>query len=116
MFRKTTGFRWKFSFQDKQKKINLSANLFPLVVIDGDGDEYMYFPLQFDIYKFTIRLSDILMCLKLAEEEGSIPLLSKDSWYELGNLTGQLVLKTGRRKSLLNDKKGKDSRWINLKS
>ena len=97
MFRETTGFRWKFSFQDKQKKINVSANLFPLVVIDGDGDEYMYFPLQFDNYKFTIGLSHILMCLKLAEEEGSIPLLSKDSWYELENFYHELIKYEGIR-------------------
>lgn len=71
--------------------------LFPLVVIDGDGDEYMYFPLQFDNYKFTIGLSHILMCLKLAEEEESIPLLSKDSWYELENFYHELIKYEGIR-------------------
>lgn len=78
-------------FPGLTEKINVSANTFPLGVVDGDGDEYMYFPLQSDNHKFTIGLSHILMCLKLAEEEGSIPLLSKDSWYELENFYHELI-------------------------
>lgn len=62
---------------------SVTEDIFPLGVVDGDGDEYMYFPLQINDYKFTIGLSHILMCLKLAEEEGDAPLLSKKSWHEL---------------------------------
>ena len=46
----------------------------------------LYFLLKDSVHEFTIGLSDILNCLKFAEEKGEIPELPRTWWREISCL------------------------------
>lgn len=79
-------------FSDLPKAFLKSADeaFFLYDVIPGDNDDYFYFTLQLAPYKSIIGLSHILMCIKLAEEEGNIPLLPREYWYKLEHFYPEL--------------------------
>lgn len=49
----------------------------------GDHDELLIFHLKVKNIGFTIGLSDILACLKFAEQEGLVPKLPIEWWCQM---------------------------------
>lgn len=58
---------------------------------DPEAKDFLYFLLQDKSHQFTISLSDILVCLKFAEEKGAVPDLPADWWNRLEELYPVLV-------------------------
>lgn len=54
-----------------------------LEIDDPELKDFLYFLLKDSVHEFTIGLSDVLSCLKFAEEKGFIPELSQDWWTEI---------------------------------
>lgn len=52
---------------------------------DAEYSGRTYFVLQDSVHKFTMELSDILLCLKFAEREGFIPELPGPWWTEMAS-------------------------------
>ena len=59
---------------------------------DPEKDDTVYFLLQDSTHQFTIGLSDILACLKFAEEEGEVPKLPGDWWSTLSMIYPKLEI------------------------
>ena len=51
--------------------------------MDPGSEELAYFHLKDSVHEFTMGLSDILKCLKFAEEEGITPQLPCGWWCEM---------------------------------
>lgn len=51
-----------------------------------ENEDVLYFRLQDNVHEFIIGLSDILACLKFAEEEGEIPKIPPLWWSEVSAL------------------------------
>jgi hypothetical protein len=47
------------------------------------NEEEMVFALQDQHHKFSIGLSTVLQCLRMAEREGGVPNLPEDWWIQL---------------------------------
>lgn len=54
-----------------------------LLQFQDDKDDFLYFRLKEKDHEFMMRLSDILECLKFAQEEGYIPEISQKWWAEI---------------------------------
>lgn len=56
----------------------------------GDGGEILWFSLKKGEELFRMGLSDILLCLKFAEEQGEVPELPPSWWVRLSALYPQI--------------------------
>lgn len=51
--------------------------------MDGEERDSILFLLKDNSHSFTIGLSDVLECLKFAEEKGEVPELPEDWWNKV---------------------------------
>lgn len=70
------------------EKTELTGDVFK--INDPEAKDHIYFLLKDTSHTFTIGLSDILECLKFAEEKGEVPELSEEWWYMLYGMYPQL--------------------------
>ena len=63
------------------EKVELTGDVFE--IHDPEEKDSIYFLLKDKIHEFTIGLSDILECLKFAEEKGEVPELPEDWWSKV---------------------------------
>lgn len=55
-----------------------------------EKEDYLHFLLRDKVHSFTIGLSDILQCLKFAEEEGEVPELPALWWSQITSIYPKL--------------------------
>lgn len=66
------------------KEAKLTGDAFEIT--DPELKDALYFLLQDSVHQFTIGLSDVLSCLKFAEEKGEIPELPQSWWIQISDL------------------------------
>lgn len=65
----------------EKQRAELTGDVFE--PMDGEGKDSILFLLKDSFHSFTIGLSDILECLKFAEEKGEVPELPADWWSKV---------------------------------
>ncbi len=59
-------------------------------ILDPDAEDILWFGLKKGNVSFKMGLSDILMCLKFAEQQGEVPELPHMWWIRVSNMYPKL--------------------------
>lgn len=59
-------------------------------ILEPDAEDILWFSLKKGDIPFKIGLSDVLMCLKFAEQQGEVPELSRLWWIQVSTMYPKL--------------------------